>query len=106
MTKFYCLKCKKETETVDEVQDITNSGHFRLHGDCTVCGRHKSTFTGKNWVIKKKSKKEKEAATAKKERTKFNRQCRELGLEILQSNEACQNCVSECLVGKSKRTKK
>jgi hypothetical protein len=97
MTKFYCPKCKKETETDGEVQDMTNSNRYRLHGDCAVCGTRKNTFTGKDWVIKKKSEKEKKADKAKKERVKFNQQCMQLGLEILQSDKACQNCVAKCL---------
>ncbi|PKY61977.1 hypothetical protein RhiirA4_487695 [Rhizophagus irregularis] len=78
MTRFYCLRCKKETETASEVQDMTTSGRYRLHGDCTVCGIRKNTFTGEGWVIKKKSKKEKEDA-------------------------ACQQCVAKCLDDRVKR---
>jgi hypothetical protein len=103
MTKFYCVKCKKETETADEVQDMTNSGRYRLHGNCTVCGKHKNTFTGKDWVIKKKSKKETAQATAKKKKAEFIRQCKDLGLEIFQSDQTCKNCVSKCLDGNMKR---
>ncbi|PKC05588.1 hypothetical protein RhiirA5_400861 [Rhizophagus irregularis] len=35
---------------------MTETGRYRLHGDNAVCGKHKNTFTGKNWVIKKKRK--------------------------------------------------
>ncbi|PKY36201.1 hypothetical protein RhiirB3_458314 [Rhizophagus irregularis] len=49
MTQFYCLKCKKETETTSEIQDMTINGRYHLHGDCTVCGMHKNTFTGVDW---------------------------------------------------------
>ena len=103
MTRFYCLRCKKETETVSEVQDMTTSGRYRLHGDCTVCGMHKNTFTGVDWVIKKKSKKEKEDAMAKKKAAAFSRQCKELGLEIFQSDKTCQQCVVKCLDDRVKR---
>ncbi|GET66511.1 hypothetical protein GLOIN_2v1788557 [Rhizophagus irregularis DAOM 181602=DAOM 197198] len=65
MTRFYCLKCKKETETASEIQDMTTNGRYRLHGDCTVCGMHKNTFTGIDWVIKKKTKEKKKETTAK-----------------------------------------
>ncbi|PKY60837.1 hypothetical protein RhiirA4_485009, partial [Rhizophagus irregularis] len=61
------------------------------------CGIRKNTFTGEGWVIKKKSKKEKEDAMAKKKAAAFNRQCKELGLEIFQSDKACQQCVAKCL---------
>ncbi|PKY35925.1 hypothetical protein RhiirB3_457527 [Rhizophagus irregularis] len=44
MTRFYCLKCKKETETASEIQDMTTNERYRLHGDCTVCGMHKNTL--------------------------------------------------------------
>jgi hypothetical protein len=99
MTKFYCLKCKKETETVDEKQDMTNSGQYRLHEDCAVCDTHKNTFTGTDWVIKKKSKKKKKVTKAKKKKAKFTRQCKKIGLEILQSDKVCQDCVFKCLEG-------
>ncbi|CAB4403579.1 unnamed protein product [Rhizophagus irregularis] len=87
MTRFYCLRCKKETETASEVQDMTTSGRYRLHG----------------WVIKKKSKEGKEDAVAKKKAAAFNRQCKELGLEIFQSDKACQQCVAKCLDDRVKR---
>jgi predicted peroxiredoxin len=76
---------------------MTVGGRYRLHGDCVVCGIRKNTFTGKDWVIKKKSKKEKEDAVAKKKAAAFSRQCKELGLEIFQSDNACQQCVAKCL---------
>ena len=103
MTRFYCLRCKKETETASEVQDMTTSGRYRLHGDCAICGIRKNTFTGEGWVIKKKSKKEKEDAVAKKKAAAFNRQCKELGLEIFQSDKTCQQCVAKCLDDKVKK---
>jgi hypothetical protein len=71
MTKFYCTKCKKKTETVDEVQGTTDSGRYRLHGDCADCGTYKNTLTGKDWVIKKKSEKDEKAAKTSKEKAKF-----------------------------------
>jgi hypothetical protein len=95
--KFYCLKCKKETETVNEEQDMTNSDRYKLHRDCTVYDTHKNTFTGTDWVIKKKSEKEKKAAKAKKEKAKFTQQCKKIGIDILQSDKACQDCISKCL---------
>ncbi|GET64528.1 hypothetical protein GLOIN_2v1788557 [Rhizophagus irregularis DAOM 181602=DAOM 197198] len=59
MTRFYYLKCKKETETASEIQDMTTNGRYHLHGDCVVCGMHKNTFTGIDWVIKKKPRRRK-----------------------------------------------
>jgi hypothetical protein len=50
---------------------MTNSGQYKLHKDCAVCGTHKNTFIRTDWMIKKKSKKEKKMAKAKKERAKF-----------------------------------
>jgi hypothetical protein len=99
MMKFYCTKCKKKTETVGEVQGMTDSNRHRLHGDCADCDTRKNTLTGKDWVIKKKSEKEEKTAKAKKEEAKFIRQCKELGLEILQSDKACRDCVFKCLGG-------
>ncbi|PKY60027.1 hypothetical protein RhiirA4_483269 [Rhizophagus irregularis] len=55
MTRFYCLKCKKETETASEIQDMTTNGRYRLHGDCVICGMHKNTFTGVDWVFRSPS---------------------------------------------------
>jgi hypothetical protein len=97
MTKFYCTKCKKKTETVGKIRGITGSNRHRLHGDCADCGTRKNTLTGKDWVIKKKSEKNEKAAKVRKEEAKFIQQCKELGLEILQSDEACRDCVSKCL---------
>ncbi|PKK77604.1 hypothetical protein RhiirC2_844174 [Rhizophagus irregularis] len=34
---------------------MTETGRYRLHGENADCGKHKNTFTGKNWVIKKKN---------------------------------------------------
>ena len=100
MTKFYCLKCKKETETVGEVQDMTNNGRYRLHGNCGTCGKHKNVFTGEGWVIKRKSRKEKADAKDKKETAKKNQQAKKLGLQILESDDTCQECIYKCLRAK------
>jgi hypothetical protein len=102
MMKFYCTKCKKKTEIVDEIRGITDSNQHRLYGDCADCGIRKNTLTGKDWVIKKKSEKDEKAAKARKEKAKFTRQYKELGLEILRSDEACRDCVDKCLKGRKK----
>jgi hypothetical protein len=84
---------------VGEVRGMTDSNRHRLHGDCADCSTCKNTLTGKNWVIKKKSEKDEKAAKTKKEEAKFIRQCKELGLEILQSDKACRDCVDKYLRG-------
>jgi hypothetical protein len=81
---------------------MTNSGWYRLHEDCIICGTHKNTFTGMDWMIKKKSEKEKKAAKTKKKKVKFTQQCKKIGFKILQSDKACQDCISKCLKGTKK----
>ncbi|GET67270.1 hypothetical protein GLOIN_2v1790441 [Rhizophagus irregularis DAOM 181602=DAOM 197198] len=65
MTRFYCLKCKKETETASEIQDITTNGRYRLHGDCVAMQ--------KTWA------------------------------KILESDDACKQCIDKCLKEAKKR---
>ncbi|GET66465.1 hypothetical protein GLOIN_2v1790441 [Rhizophagus irregularis DAOM 181602=DAOM 197198] len=80
MTRFYCLKCKKETETASEIQDMTTNGRYRLHGDCTIC-----------------------ETAAKRQQTAYNRQCKKLGQKILDSDDACKQCIDKCLKEAKKR---
>ncbi|GBC31216.1 hypothetical protein GLOIN_2v1790441 [Rhizophagus irregularis DAOM 181602=DAOM 197198] len=103
MTRFYCLKCKKETETASEIQDMTTNGRYRLHGDCTICGMHKNTFTGIDWVIKKKTKEKKKETAAKRQQTAYNRQCKKLGQKILDADDTCKQCIDKCLKEAKKR---
>ncbi|GET51587.1 hypothetical protein GLOIN_2v1790441 [Rhizophagus irregularis DAOM 181602=DAOM 197198] len=103
MTRFYCLKCKKETETASEIQDMTTNGCYRLHGDCVVCGMHKNTFTGIDWVIKKKTKEKKKETAAKRHQTAYNRQCKKLGQKILEADDACKQCIDKYLKEAKKR---
>ncbi|CAB4412229.1 unnamed protein product [Rhizophagus irregularis] len=103
MTRFYCLKCKKKTETASEIQDMTTNGRYRLHGDCTVCGMHKNTFTGEGWVIKKKTKEKKKETAAKRHQTVYNRQCKKLGQKILEADDTCKECIDKCLKEAKKR---
>ena len=103
MTRFYCLKCKKETETASEIQVMTTNGRYRLHGDCTICGIHKNTFTGVDWVIKKKSKEKKKETAAKRHQTAYNRQCKKLGQKILDADDTCKQCIDKCLKEAKKR---
>jgi hypothetical protein len=76
---------------------MTCSNRHRLYGNCADCDTRKNTLTGKDWVIKKKSEKDEKAAKVRKEEAKFIRQCKELGLEILQTDKAYQDCVDKCL---------
>ena len=40
----YCLKCKKDTESVDSKMLKTKSGRSFLLSKCVVCGSKKSKF--------------------------------------------------------------
>ena len=44
MTKIYCLRQKKFTETKNEHNERTNNGKMRIVGICTECGSKKSKF--------------------------------------------------------------
>ena len=87
MAQIYCLKCKKKTNTSGEVQDMTNNGRYRIHGDCTICGIHKNIFTSEDWVVRIHSKKELLEAREKRQQTAFNKKAKKLGLKILNANE-------------------
>ena len=41
----YCLKCKKDRESVDSKMLKTKNGRTMLSSKCTVCGSKKSKFT-------------------------------------------------------------
>lgn len=98
MVKIYCVKCKQKTDTVSEAQDMTNSGRYRIVGDCNICGTHKGTFTGENWKInpkseREKSKKDKAEAKAKRQESALNRKARNLGLRVLSVDEKSQKTI-------------
>jgi len=97
MTQIYYLKCRKKTSTSGEVQDMTNNGRYRIHGDCTVCGMHKNIFTSEDWAVKAYSKKELLEARERRQQTTFNRRAKRLGLRILNADEDVQACVKRCL---------
>lgn len=41
---IYCLKCKKQTKTLNEHQRTTKNGRNMVSGTCEVCGSKKNTF--------------------------------------------------------------
>lgn len=102
MVKIYCVKCKQKTDTVSELQDMTNSGRYRILGGCSICGTHKSAFTGENWKVnpkseREKSKKDKADAKAKRQESAVNRKARNLGLRILSVDEKSQKMIKGVL---------
>jgi hypothetical protein len=44
MKLFYCLKCRKNTETVNEINSIAKNGRNYTTGKCTICGQTKTQF--------------------------------------------------------------
>ena len=40
----YCLKCKKKTETIDQLETKSSNGRNMVKGICSVCGTKKSVF--------------------------------------------------------------
>ena len=98
MTKFYCLRCKKATETVDEKENVTSNNRCQLVGECTVCGFYKFTFTNENFEIGHKSQKERAKAKAKRQTTSLKNKAKKLGLQILYADEETQKCVKKCLM--------
>jgi hypothetical protein len=102
MTQIYCLKCKKKTNTSEEVQDMTNKGRYRIHGDCTICGTHKSVFTSDDWEVRTHSRRELLDAREKRKQYARNRKAKKLGFKILDADEDVQACVKQCLRGAKK----
>ena len=43
----YCLKCKKNTESINPKISKTNNGKIMLLSKCAVCGSEKSRFMKK-----------------------------------------------------------
>ncbi|GBB83287.1 hypothetical protein RclHR1_10000010 [Rhizophagus clarus] len=90
MTEIYCTKCRKKTETSSEVQDMTDKGRYRIHGDCIICETHKNTITGENWKVKLHSKGEVLDAKKKRKKTATNKKAKKLGLKILDADDKVQ----------------
>ena len=42
--KTYCLKCKKNTESIDPKISGTSNGKAMVLSKCTICGSKKSRF--------------------------------------------------------------
>ena len=102
MVKIYCIKCKQKTDTIGEQQDMTNSGRYRIRGDCNICGTYKSVFTGEDWKVnpkseREKSKKDKADAKAKCQESSINRKARKLGLRVLSVDETSQKKIKNFL---------
>ena len=97
MTEIHCTKCKKKTETSSEVQDMTDKGRYRIHGDCIICGTHKNTLTGENWEVKTHSKREILDAKKKRKKTATNKKAKKLGLKILDADDKVQAYIKRYL---------
>ena len=44
---FYCLKCKKNTESIDPKVSTTSNGRTMILSKCAICGSKKSKFIKK-----------------------------------------------------------
>ena len=44
---FYCLKCKKNTESIDPKVSATSNGRTMILSKCAICGSKKSKFIKK-----------------------------------------------------------
>ena len=102
MVKIYCIKCKQKTDTTGEQQDMTNSGRYRILGDCSICGTYKSVFTGEGWKInpkseRERSKKDKADARVKRQESSLNRKARKLGLRVLSVDKTSQKMIKSLL---------
>ena len=40
----YCLKCQKNTESVNPRVSATSNGRTKISSKCSICGRKKSKF--------------------------------------------------------------
>ena len=43
----YCLKCKKNTESIDPKVSTTSNGRTMILSKCAICGSKKSKFIKK-----------------------------------------------------------
>ena len=41
---YYCLKCKKNTESIDPKVSATSNGKTMILSNCAICGSKKSKF--------------------------------------------------------------
>ena len=41
----YCLKCRKNTENINQRDSKTSNGKTRILSKCAICGRKKSKFS-------------------------------------------------------------
>ena len=44
---YYCLKCKKNTESIDPKVSATSNGKTMILSNCAICGSKKSKFIEK-----------------------------------------------------------
>ena len=42
--KFYCLKCRKDTENINPKVSSTSNGKAMILSKCAICGSKKSRF--------------------------------------------------------------
>ena len=42
--KFYCLKCRKDTENINPKVSSTSNGKAMILSRCAICGSRKSRF--------------------------------------------------------------
>ena len=42
--KFYCLKCRKDTEKINPIVSGTSNGKAMILSKCAICGCKKSRF--------------------------------------------------------------
>ena len=47
---IYCVKCKKETPTLNLIESITKNNKSILKGTCEICGSKKNRFINKSKV--------------------------------------------------------
>ena len=43
--KSYCLKCRKDTENINQLVSNTSNGRTMILSKCAICGSKKSRFT-------------------------------------------------------------
>ena len=43
--KSYCLKCRKDTENINQLVSNTSNGRTMILSKCAICGNKKSRFT-------------------------------------------------------------
>ena len=48
--KSYCLKCRKDTENINQLVSNTSNGRTMILSKCAICGSKKSRFIKKQEV--------------------------------------------------------